>query len=137
MFRALAALVAAALLSTSGSAVVQHVHGYAGHDHDDHHHGLAAHVHAPTVHVHHTGTDDAAHTAELEACDPGQHAVSVQFVCGAPEPNPARVAVTVEAVQPSPALAVWCAIAPRDVRAHGPPRFTDAPPRAPPVVHSA
>lgn len=137
VFRALAALVAAAMLSTSGTAAVQHVHGYADHPHDDHHHGLAAHVHAAPVTVRHTDARATEHSATVEACDPGQHAVSVQFVCGVLDPNPVLVAVRVEAVLLASPLAHWSASAPRDVRAHGPPRLTDAPPRAPPVVHPA
>ncbi len=139
VFRAVAALVAVAMLSTSASAVLQHVHAYADGDHGDHDHdhGLAAHMHAAATHLHHAEPHSAAHTVEIEGCDPGQHAVSVKFVCAAPEPHPTLVAVTVEAVPLSPPPVVWPPATPSDVRAHSPPRLTDAPLRAPPVVHPA
>jgi len=132
--RVLAALVAVAMLSTSGSAVWQHVHAYAGHDHPDHHHGPASHSH---VADRHTRAESQDETARLEGCDPGEHAVSVVFTYVAPQPDHAPVPVVLATlVVPRPEQP-WREVVPSDVRAHSPPRLTDAPLRAPPLVHLA
>lgn len=138
----LAALVALAMLSTSGSAALQHVHAYLDHDHADHHHGPASHGHSTPAHVHAPDShapdlpvpDDAA---RVESCDPGEHAVPVVFTYVAPHPDHVPASVTLEAIiVPAPEQA-WRHVTPSDVRAHSPPRLTDAPLRAPPVVHIA
>ncbi|MGE3959878.1 MAG: hypothetical protein AB7H96_24415 [Vicinamibacterales bacterium] len=134
------------MLSTSGSAAFQHVHAYAGHEHAEHQHGVAVHVHAvsaPLVvdhvidHADHPGPDAPASGARLEGCDPGAHAVSVAFKYVTPQPEHPPIPVTVDVVVVAPPEHAWCRIAPSHVRAHSPPRLTDAPLRAPPVVHLA
>lgn len=130
------------MLSTAGSTVLRHVHAYADHDHADHHHGPAAHGHSAVAHAHAPdrdapdahGPDDAA---RLEGCDPGEHAVSVVFTYVAPHPDHAPVPVTLETILVAPPAQAWRHVTPSDVRAHSPPRLTDAPLRAPPVVHLA
>lgn len=147
MVRVFAIVVAAAMLSTSGSAAVQHVHAYVDHDHADHHHGPAAHVHAagahahaPASHVDHSDADRAhapEDAARLEGCDPAEHAVSVLFTFVTPQPGHAPVPVTVSSIVLPSGEPVSRHVTPSDVRAHSPPRLTDAPLRAPPVVHLA
>ncbi|MEQ1897018.1 MAG: hypothetical protein ABL971_06465 [Vicinamibacterales bacterium] len=137
MFRGVAIVVAVAMLSMSASAALLHVHASAGHEHAEHHHGPAAHSHASVVHHHqHAG---AAHRdgSEIEPCDPADHVVPLAFTCVAagqvdvplPEAFDAGVLAT-----PSTSTV---AVAPSDVRAHSPPRITDAPLRAPPIAHLA
>jgi hypothetical protein len=135
-----------AMLSTSGSAAFQHVHAYAGHEHAEHQHGVAAHVHAVTSspavdhagdhadHPDHPDSDAPASAARLEGCDPGTHAVSIAFTCVAPHPEHPPVPVSVDAVIVAPPEQACCRLAPSHVRAHSPPRLTDAPLRAPPVL---
>jgi hypothetical protein len=135
VFRRLATVVSVAMLSTSGSAA-QHIHAYVDHDHGDHHHGPASHRHLV---AHASVTDSRAPDAapRLERCDPGEHAVAVVFTCVAPRPDHVPVPSLLDAnlvTAPAPA---WRTVAPSDVRAHSPPRLTDAPLRAPPVVHLA
>jgi hypothetical protein len=131
----LAVLVAVSMLLTSGSAGVQHVHAYTDHDHAEHHHGPASHAHAAVTP--HPDSDshapDAA--ARLEGGDPGEHAVSVAVTYVAPQPDQALVPVTLDTTVATPPERVWRHVVPSDVRAHSPPRLTDAPLRAPPVVH--
>ena len=127
------------MLSISGSAALQHVHAYTGHGHEAHDddHGPAAHAHPVDVGDHHESADAFADHVEIESCDPAEHAVSLRFVSAPPEPDhvPALVAVAVVAM--APPAAVWSSAAPSDVRAHSPPRLTDAPLRAPPLVQPA
>jgi hypothetical protein len=130
--RVLAAVVAVAMLLTSGSAVWQHVHAYIDHDHADHHHGPASHGHSMAAHPH--APDDAV---RLEGCDPGKHAVSAVFTCVAPQPGHVPAPVTLDSIVATPPEQAWRHGTPSDVRAHSPPRLTDAPLRAPPVVHLA
>ncbi len=136
MQRLLAGIVAVAMLLTSGSAVPRHVHAFAGHDHEEHQHGVADHLHADAGHAPHAGAD-ADHGAEIERCDPGTHAVSVTFVGASPEAGQSLVAVAFESIALHVPQAVRSSLAPADVRAHGPPRSRRTPPRAPPVVHPA
>lgn len=135
-------LVAAAMLSTSGSVALQHVHAYSDHDHADHHHGPASHAHGHAARVHRHGAPDAnAHpphgAARLEDCDPGEHAVSLVFTYVAPQSDHVLGPVTLATIVVTPPEQAWRHAAPSDVRAHSPPRLTDAPLRAPPVVHPA
>jgi hypothetical protein len=135
------------MLSTSGSAALQHVHAYADHDHADHHHGPASHGHAAMAHTHasdsHAPDSSAAdvhtpdHVTRLEGCDPGTHAVPVVFTYVAPHPEHVPTPVTLETTLEAPPEQTWRHVTPSDVRAHSPPRLTDAPLRAPPVVHLA
>ena len=140
--RVLAAVVAVAMLSTSGSAAWQHVHAYVDHDHADHHHGPASHGHSAVAHAHaadsHAPDSHAPDdNARLEGCDPGEHAVSVVFTYVAPHPGHVPAPVTLETILGAPPEQAWRHVTPSDVRAHSPPRLTDAPLRAPPVVHLA
>jgi hypothetical protein len=142
MHRVFAAVVAVAMLSTSGSAALQHVHAYIDHDHAEHHHGPASHRHAAVAHSHapdsHAPDSQAPdRAARLEGCDPGRHAVSVVFTYVAPQPDHAPAPVTLETIIVAPPEQAGRDVTPSDVRAHSPPRLTDAPLRAPPVVHLA
>lgn len=140
--RVIAALVAVAMLSTSGSAALQHVHAYVEHDHADHHHGPASHGHSAVAHAqapdsHAPDSHAPDDNARLEGCDPGEHAVSVVFTYVAPQPDHVPAPVTLETILVAPSEQAWRQVTPSDVRAHSPPRLTDAPLRAPPVVHLA
>jgi hypothetical protein len=137
MQRVLAAVLALAMLSTSGSAELPHVHPYVDHDHADHHHGPVSHGHAAVAHAHDTDQPAPDDAARLEGCDPGEHAVSVVFTYLAPHPDYVPAPVTLETIRVAPPEQVWRHMTPSDVRAHSPPRLTDAPLRAPPVVHLA
>ena len=130
--RVLAAVVALAMLSTSGSAASQHVHAYVDHDHADHHHGPASHGHSAVAHSH--TPDDAA---RLEGCNPGEHAVSAVVTYVAPHPDHVPAPVTLETIRVAPPEQACRDVTPSDVRAHSPPLLTDARLRAPPVVHLA
>jgi hypothetical protein len=134
--RLLAAIVAVAMPLTSGSAVPRHLHAFAGHDHDDHEHGVADHLHLDAAQAPHAEAE-ADHAAEIEGCDPGTHAVSVTFVCASPESSQSLVAAAFESITLQLPQAVRSSLAPADVRVHGPPRSRRSPPRAPPVVHPA
>ncbi len=138
--RVLAAVVAVAMLSTFGSAAFQHVHAYLDHDHPDHRHGPASHGHSAVGHSHaqDSHAPDAhapGDVAQLEGCDPGEHAVSVAFTYVAPQPEHPPVPVAADAIIVAPPERTWRYVAASDVRVHSPPRLTDAPLRAPPVVH--
>lgn len=141
VFRVLAATVAAALLSTSGSALLQHVHAYADHDHAEHRHGPASHAHpTPPLRApdrHESGTHQSDGAARLERCDPGEHTVAVVFTSVAPQPGHVPVPVPLDPVIVTPPELAWRHAAPSEVRAHSPPRLTDGPLRAPPLVHLA
>jgi hypothetical protein len=130
--RLFAAMVAVAMWSTSGSP--QHVHAYADHDHPDHHHGPASHRHAAVAPSHAHASDE---TTRLEGCDPGEHAVALVFTGVAPHAVHVPVAVTIGTLIVTPPEDAWRHVTPSDVRAHSPPRLTDAPLRAPPVAHLA
>jgi hypothetical protein len=124
-------LLGVALVSTSGQLSALHTHLYTDHDHPEHQHGPAAHEHehdrsAP----HHEESDGAAH---LESCDPGLHAVSITMGC-----TPVAQVDPIDAQDGSPGvvepLVPVRSIQPfTDVRVHGPPPRTQAPPRAPPL----
>jgi hypothetical protein len=128
--RALAPILISALAATS-SLVSLHAHASRDHDHPEHHHGLSAHEH----HLTPGHPDDDI--ARLEECDPAAHVVPFVFVCVAPhqvhhadaEPN-GLAAFSLQ-------LRIELAIGWRDVRVHGPPTRTDAPPRAPPLIFPA
>jgi hypothetical protein len=137
VFRAVVAIVAVAMLTISGSSALQHVHGYADHDHPDHHHGLASHTHRPLARQLQHDFEGLDHAAQLDGCDPGTHVVSVVFTGVVPRSEPAPVPVMLETVVVSFTEHVWRTVTPSDVRAHSPPRLTDAPLRAPPLVHPA
>ena len=130
-------VVAVAMLTTSGSAALQHVHAYVDHDHVDHQHGPASHGHAAAGHAHDPNSQAPDDAARLEGCNPGEHAVAVVFTYVAPHPDNVPVPVTLETIVVAPPGRVSRPITPSDVRAHSPPRLTDAPLRAPPVVHLA
>ena len=110
-----------------------HTHAYAGHDHPEHQHGLAAHDHAQAV-VHEDESDEGLH---VEPCDPGRHEVSLTLGCAPAMP---RVSVHAEAVQ-LPALDRLVPLRiigmATDARAHGPPLVPSGPPRAPPHLFPA
>lgn len=132
MRRLTATVAVTALLSLSWSAALQHVHAYGDHEHAEHQHGLAAHSHTAPVHHHDEGVQTSTHS--IEACEPGAHVVSVMFTYVAPQPDQAPVPAAIDVFAFVPALTPLRAVPPADVRAHSPPRITDAPLRAPPLV---
>jgi hypothetical protein len=116
--------------STSSQVSLLHIHLYSDHDHPEHHHGLAAHEHYRPV-PHHDDDDNASH---LESCEPGDHAVALTMGCTPPPPGHA-----IDGVCPNLILAgLLVPIRPvnevTDIRVHGPPPLTQAPPRAPPLI---
>jgi len=125
-------MLSIALVTLSGVSALQHVHAYGGHDHPEHHHGLAAHAHKTSVHVHHDAADMAV--PQLEGCDAGEHAVSAAFTY-----VPAHQVQTLAPVADVVALFVPpVTVVGRtpavDRRAHSPPGTADTPLRAPPLV---
>lgn len=116
-----------------------HVHAYEEHDHPDHHHGPAAHSHEKAAHHQHREESSPAKDGgtRVEPCDPGEHAIPVVFTCVSPTSHQISLDVTAVGVLLTPPVLVPCRVTPSDVRAHSPPCLTDAPLRAPPVVHPA
>ena len=128
MHRALALLLIPALIATSGAVSLLHTHVYDDHDHPEHHHGLAAHEHQPVV------ADNEDGRPHLESCDPGEHAVSLTFVCAAP-PQVHALDADIDPPQSlAPQHEIKLAAQPTDVRVHGPPPRTLTSPRAPPAI---
>jgi hypothetical protein len=126
--RFLALLVVSALTASSGLASLLHTHAYGGHDHPEHHHGIAAHDH------HRAAPPADAAVAHLERCDPAKHTIALSFVCAPPHAHDLFAAEAALPTSPtSPAAAEHCARR-ADVRAHGPPLGADGPPRAPPAI---
>ena len=138
--RLLALVLANALAASSATAALLHVHEYSGHDHPEHHHGLAAHSHRPPVLTEHHGADEGEehHPAvRVDSCDPGQHAVAVTMGCA----QVPRVHVDVAELA---APTLFASTAPlrstapiTDVRVHGPPCDFRFPSRAPPLTSLA
>lgn len=135
VLRGVAVVVAVAMLSMSGSAALLHVHASAGHEHAEHHHGPAAHSHAPVIHQHHHQHAAAARGdgTEIEPCEPADHIVPLAFTCVAAEQVDVPLPEVVDAVVLTAPMTTAAVAAPSDVRAHSPPRITDAPLRAPPT----
>jgi len=133
--RLFALIVCAALMPVFGPLSGLHVHDYATHDHPEHHHGPAAHSHQAVAHADADHGDAARH---LEACDAGVHAISFVFTCVTPGASHGALTagpVAFAALPTPPRLSAFLALS--DVRAHSPPRLTDAPLRAPPLVFPA
>lgn len=124
------------MLSTSALPLL-HVHAYVDHDHPEHHHGPASHEHSAAAHPHAWDSHAPDDATQLEDCDPDAHAVAVVFTCVAPHPDRVPAPVALATIIVAPPEQVWRHLTPSDVRAHSPPRLTDAPLRAPPVVHPA
>ena len=127
--RSVAVLVGLVLAATSGQVSALHIHSYADHDHPEHQHGLAAHEHQWPL-PHHDEDDEAVH---LKSCDPGQHAISVTMGCA---PLPQLDSIDAESLNPTvlePLVPFRSVHRLTDVRVHGPPPLTHAPPRAPPL----
>jgi hypothetical protein len=126
--RPLALLLISALIATSGGLSLLHTHVYDDHDHPEHHHGLAAHEHDRVV------ADREDNTPHLEGCHPGEHAVSLTFVCASP---PHMHALDADIDVPgalTPQLEITFAPQHTDVRVHGPPHRALASTRAPPTI---
>ena len=125
--RLVAILFGIVLASASGQVSALHIHAYADHDHPEHHRGLAAHEH-------HRSSPHQDHDASrLESCDAGQHAVSLTMGCA---PLPQVSTVDAECASPGvvePLAPIRSISDLTDVRVHGPPGRTHAPPRAPPL----
>jgi hypothetical protein len=127
--RRVLALLLVPIFSASPGFVPRHLHEYVGHDHPEHHHGLAAHEHH---------YDKVAHTDDphlvWESCDPAQHVVSVSTGC-----------ISLPNLYVSDSACGNCFISERlvlissiqtrvDVRVHGPPSGRLIPSRAPPLA---
>jgi hypothetical protein len=124
--RTVAALLIPAFLGISSLVALLHTHVYEAHEHEEHQHGLAAHEHhAPPVHR--PGSEPV-----IERCEPGRHAKALTFVATAPQPIPINDAALTPAVLTVPSQPVERALAPADVRVHGPPPRALSSPRAPP-----
>jgi hypothetical protein len=126
--RSLALLLIPAVIATSGAVSLLHTHVYDDHDHPEHHHGLAAHEH------HRVAADRQDGAPHLEGCDPGEHAVSLSFVCAAP---PQVHGVDADLNPPGslrPQIEIKLAAQPTDIRVHGPPPRAQTSPRAPPAI---
>lgn len=132
MRRLVALVLAVSLASVSGSSLPRHIHVYGEHDHAQHHHGPAVHWHAHHAPEH--GPQGARQTLSVEGCEPGVHAMALAFAGVEPPsphtPPPADVQELVLGF-PEPA---WRAVVPHEVRVHGPPGLSLAPPRAPPPI---
>jgi hypothetical protein len=129
--RVLALLLITALIATSAMEPLLHTHVYTDHDHPEHHHGLAAHQHE----LEPAHPDDA--TTGVEACDAGEHAVSFASVCAAVPQVPVFLVEVGAPALPVPDLPNWQPLGYTDVRVHGPPPRSTAPPRAPPLIAHA
>jgi len=137
VIRVVTIVLALAALAASGPLRMLHVHGYEEHDHPDHHHGPAAHSHTAARPLHQDVRTGDAGAIRLESCDPGAHVVPVAFTCVPPlRPHVPVVEPTVVAQIRLPPVAPT-SFPVSDTRAHSPPRLTDAPLRAPPLVHLA
>lgn len=120
-----ALLVLPALALLSGDAR-RHVHVYTGHDHHEHHHGVAAHEH------HHEAEPEGMH---FDECEPGLHLVRVTVVCcQSVQPNAANVDLSPLISVIEPGRITSASIDVTDVRAHGPPSFAPRSLRAPPRI---
>jgi hypothetical protein len=142
VLRVVSAIVAVAMLSISGTAALRHVHAYADHDHVDHRHGAASHTHATPAHdapdhASHPDPSASDHGLRLEGCEPESHAVSVVLTYVASRPDHSLAPVVLETVIVRAPEETWFHVTPSDVCAHSPPRLTDAPLRAPPLVQPA
>jgi hypothetical protein len=132
--RHLAAVACVAWLVAAGSLPTLHVHASGDHEHVEHHGGPGFHLHRRPIEAAPAG---APASRRVAPCDPGEHALSLSATAmagkeGLPQgPGPAATS-HVMAIDGSPLAAT-----PRDVRAHSPPRLSDGPLRAPPVVHPA
>ena len=132
------------MLSMSASAALLHVHASAGHEHAEHHHGPAAHSHAPVVHQHrhqreHRHEHEAARGdgTQIEPCAAADHVVPLAFTCVAAGQVDVPLQEACDATLLATPSTSVVAVVPSDVRAHSPPRITDAPLRAPPIAHLA
>jgi hypothetical protein len=151
--RTLSLVLAVIVAVCSAAASSPHVHAYGGHEHSDHQHGPASHGHehhhgAPVApaHDHHDAHDardahdddrDVA-SARIEACDAGDHAIRIPGAAGPTPRAYEQPAVVVSAlIVAPPAMPARLAIAPLDVRVHGPPPDTRLPARAPPLTSLA
>jgi hypothetical protein len=132
--RHLAAVACVAWLVAAGSLPTLHVHASGDHDHPEHHRGPGIHSHRRPIEAAPAGAPAARRIAP---CDPGEHTLSLSATAiagtiGLPHGLGPAATPHVIAIDGSPLAA-----APRDVRAHSPPRLSDGPLRAPPVVHPA
>lgn len=133
--RQLSAIVCTAWLAVGASLPTLHAHVYAGHDHPEHRHGLAFHEH---LHEGHPATASAeARRARVAPCEPDEHVVSMRATVVKTHDRAIVYLPSTGArgAEPTAVRAAWSAR--RDVRAHGPPRLTDGPLRAPPASHPA
>jgi hypothetical protein len=123
------------LASAAGQVSLLHIHLYSDHDHPEHHHGLAAHEHNRPAEHHDDGDHDQA--VHLESCDPGQHAIALTMACGPQPPAQAVDGVGRSLILDGLLAPIRSVTELTDVRVHGPPPLTEAPPRAPPLIFPA
>ena len=142
--RWLLSLVLAVSVAVSSAAVsAPHVHAYRGHDHPEHQHGPASHAHehhhgspATLTHADHDAHEDEGDVARIrvEACDAGDHAIRISGAAAPVSQAHVHLAVLSGPIVVAPAVPARLAIAPLDVRVHGPPPKTLLPARAPPLT---
>ena len=136
----LALVLSQALVVSTATGSLLHVHDYTGHDHPDHHHGPASHEHHVYYAVEHREDhhdEEERHggpVASGDSCDPGRHAVAVTMGCA----HVPQLQLTI-AELPGPAIfapstTVRSSIPITDVRVHGPPFDTRSPSRGPPLI---
>ena len=128
VYRLVALLLVPALMATSATTSLVHTHAYSDHDHPEHHHGLSAHEHHGTAS---TASHPRDGVARLEGCEPGKHAVSLTFVCAAPQVHTLHAELTL-VVSGTSNIEPGEIVHDNDVRVHGPPGPPESSPRAPP-----
>jgi hypothetical protein len=124
-------LLGLVLASTSGQVSALHIHAYTDHDHPEHHHGPASHEH------HRSAPDQDVDGPHLESCDPAQHALSLTMGCAPLQQVPVLDAESASPSTLEPLIPIRAVHDLTDVRVHGPPPRTHAPPRAPPLTSPA
>jgi hypothetical protein len=127
----------AVIVAISSAAVSSpHVHAYGGHEHPEHQHGPASHQHEHHDAQHEDGHHDDADgtSARIEACDAGEHAISIPGAAAPAARAHVPLAVLVGSIVVPPVTPARFALAPLDVRVHGPPPDTRLPARAPPLT---
>jgi hypothetical protein len=73
----------------------------------------------------------------LESCDPGQHAISLTMACGPLPPTHAIDGVCPTLILAGLLVPSRAVNEVTDIRVHGPPPLTQAPPRGPPLTSPA
>ena len=141
MRRFVAFVLMQALVVSTATVSSLHVHEYFGHDHPEHHHGLASHEHDDTELPdldHHVGSvDEDQEEIEAGPCDPGRHAFAVTLGCAHVPLVHIEFAEGAGPTVVAPIAPIGSATPITDIRVHGPPSNVRIPSRAPPLPHLA